>query len=86
MKKIKQVIAFIRDLPRQWRAETPRMAKRIRNAAATIAAVVPGAWLTFQGMGISLPAWFVNHVGYITLIALIITGAAGTKERKGKTK
>ena len=83
MKKIKQIIAFICDLPRQWRAETPIIAKRVRNASATIAAVVPGAWMTFQGMGIPLPTWFVSHVGYITLIALIITGIAGTKEKKG---
>lgn len=81
---MKKIIAFIKDLPRQWRADTPKVAKWVRNASATIAAVVPGAWLTFQGMGISLPEWFVNHVGYITLAALLITGVAGTKERSKK--
>jgi len=87
MKKlIKKVIAFVRDLPRQWRAETPLIAKRIRNIAAIIATVVPGAWLTFQGMSITLPSWFVNYVGYITLAALVITGVAGCKEKKGETK
>lgn len=80
---MKKLIQFIKDLPRQWKAETPKMAKWIRNIAGTIAAVVPGAWLTFQGMGITLPDWFVNHVGYITLAALVITGIAGTKEKKG---
>jgi hypothetical protein len=81
---MRKIIAFIKDLPRQWRADTPKVAKWVRNASATIAAVVPGAWLTFQGMGISLPEWFVNHVGYITLAALLITGVAGTKERSKK--
>jgi hypothetical protein len=80
---MKKMIVFIKDLPRQWKAETPKLAKWIRNIAATIATVVPGAWLTFQGMGIMLPDWFVNHVGYITLAALVITGIAGTKEKKG---
>jgi len=79
---MKNIIAFIKDLPRQWKAETPKLAKWIRNAAATITAVVPTAWLTFQGMGITLPGWFVNNVGYITLASLIITGLAGTKEKK----
>lgn len=81
---MRKIIAFIKDLPRQWLADTPKVAKWVRNASATIAAVVPGAWLTFQGMGISLPEWFVNHVGYITLAALLITGVAGTKERSKK--
>ena len=79
---MKKTIIFIKDLPRQWKAETPRIAKWIRNISAVIAAAVPGAWLTFQGMGITLPEWFVNHVGYITLASLIITAIAGTKEKK----
>ena len=79
---MKKIILFIKDLPRQWRAETPRIAKLIRNISAVIATAVPGAWLTFQGMGITLPEWFVNHVGYITLASLIITAIAGTKEKK----
>lgn len=80
---MKKIIIFIKDLPRRWKAETPRVAKIIRNSAATIAAVVPGAWLTFQGMNIALPECIVNNVGYITLAALIITGVAGLKEKKG---
>ena len=70
---MKKIIVFIKDLPRQWKSETPKLAKWIRNVAATITAVVPTAWLTFQGMGISLPEWFIHNVGYITLISLIIT-------------
>ena len=84
---MKKLIAFIKDLPRQWKAETPKVAKWVRNSAATITAVVPTAWITFNTMGIMLPTWFVNNVGYITLISLIITGLAGTKEKKdGKCK
>ena len=47
---VKKLIKFIKDLPRQWKAETPKIAKRIRNVAAVISTVVPAAWLTFQGM------------------------------------
>ena len=84
---MKKLIAFIKDLPRQWKAETPRIAKWVRNSAATITAVVPTAWVTFNTMGIMLPPWFVNNVGYITLVSLVITGLAGTKEKKdGKYK
>lgn len=83
---MKKVIAFIKDLPRQWRAETPKIAKWIRNIAAIITAVVPTAWVTFQTMNITLPDWFTTHVGYITLASLIITGIAGTKEKKGEIK
>ena len=79
---MRKIFDFIKDLPRQWKAETPKIAKRIRNVAAVISTVVPAAWLTFQGMGIILPEWFVNNVGYITLASLIITGVAGTKEKK----
>ena len=79
---MKKIINFIKDLPRQQKTETPKIAKRIRNIAAVISTVVPAAWLTFQGMGIILPEWFVNNVGYITLASLIITGVAGTKEKK----
>lgn len=84
---MKKLIEFIKDLPRQWKAETPRIAKWVRNYAATVTAVVPTAWITFNTMGIMLPVWFVNNVGYITLVSLVITGLAGTKEKKdGKCK
>ena len=79
---MKKFIAFIKDLPRQWRAETPKIAKRVRNIAAVLSAAIPGAWLTFQEMGIALPGWVSDYIGYITLISLIITGIAGTKEKK----
>jgi hypothetical protein len=38
--------------------------------------------MTFNGMGILMPYWFSQNVGYITLAALLITGFAGTKEKK----
>ena len=41
---VKKLIKFIKDLPRQWKAETPKIAKRIRNIAAIISTVVPAAW------------------------------------------
>ena len=79
MKKIKE---FFKEIVRQWKAETPKVAKWIRNISGIITAVVPSAWMTFNVMGILMPYWFSQNVGYITLAALLITGFAGTKEKK----
>lgn len=73
---------FLVTFKEKWIADTPIIAKWIRNITGSISAAVPTAWLTFQTMGIQLPEWFVNNVGYITLISLIITGIAGTREVK----
>lgn len=73
---------MLKEFIRRWRADTPGLAKAIRNIAGTITAIVPTAWLTFQGMGITLPSWFVNNIGYITFASLLITGYAGLKEKK----
>jgi len=77
MKKI------INELIRRWRADTPGLAKAIRNIAGTITAIVPTAWVTFQGMGITLPEWFTNALGYITFASAIIAGIAGTRTKEG---
>jgi hypothetical protein len=83
---MKKLIGKLRSLKseliRRWKAETPMVAKCVRNIAGTITVVVPVAWATFQGMNIELPAWFSHSVGYITLASLILTGAAGIKEKK----
>lgn len=73
---------IFKDLKRQWDAETPLIAKRIRDIAAILTAVIPTAWGTFKLMEISLPEWFNNCVGYITFASLLIVGIAGTKEKK----
>ncbi len=79
---MRKIIEFIKDIPRKWKSETPKVAKRIRNAAAVISAVVPAAWLTFQGMNIPLPEFFTNSIGYVTFVSLLIMGVAGLKEKK----
>lgn len=35
---------IIEKIKEQWNAETPKIAKIVRNAAATIAVVLPSAW------------------------------------------
>ena len=67
----------------KWNAETPKLAKKIKRIAITVIAVVPSAWVTFQGLGITLPEWFSNSVGYITFASAIIAGVAGTRTKKG---
>ena len=73
----------ITTLLAKWRAETPVFAKNIRNVAITITAVVPSAWGAFQGLGITLPEWFSNSVGYIMFASAIIAGVAGAQTKKG---
>ena len=79
MKKIKE---FFKDVVRQWKAETPKVAKWIRNIAGIITAIVPSSWAAFTLMSIQMPDWFNHSVGFITFSALLITGIAGTKEKK----
>lgn len=67
----------------KWNTETPKLAKQIKRIAITVIAVVPSAWVTFQGLGITLPEWFSNSVGYITFASAIIAGIAGTRTKKG---
>ena len=73
-------MSFIKNIIEQWKGETPKMAKRIRNICATIAISFPSIWITFQTMNIALPNMVSQIIGYVTLISLIVTGIAGTKE------
>lgn len=76
------IIEFIKDIPRQWRAETPKIYRWIRNIAGIITASVPTVYgsLTMMRVDGYMPEWFNSSVGYITFIAGMITIAAGTKE------
>ena len=76
------IVKFIKDLPRQWKAETPKIYRWIRNIAAIITASVPTVYGSLSMMHVTgyMPEWFNSSVGYITFIAGMITIAAGTKE------
>jgi hypothetical protein len=81
---MKKVIAFIKDLPRQWRAETPRIAKWIRNIAGVLTVSIPPAYAIVNNMGSEIPHFMSVGVTVITFVcSLIVTIAAGTKEKKG---
>lgn len=67
-------------------AETPPLAKWIRNVAGTISAALPTAWGILIATGIEPPEWFENSVGYMIFISALITLAAGTKEVKKSKK
>ena len=73
---------FIADIPRQWRAKTPRIAKYIRNVAAMAAAAVPIVKETLQSSGTEAPAWFTDNLWIFIVAFAVITVAAGTKEDK----
>lgn len=70
----------IKCIYRQWKSETPKLYKWIRNVAASITAVLPAVWISFTQMGITLPNWFSQTWGWVCIISLVITGFAGTKE------
>lgn len=71
-----------RELKRQWKGETPPIAKWIRNIAGALTAVLPTAWYFLKETGIATPEWFEQSVGYMIFISAVITLAAGTKETK----
>jgi len=81
---MKKVIFFIKDLPRQWRAETPLVAKWIRNIAGILTVSIPSAYVVVSNMGSEIPRFMSIGVTIITFVcSLIVTITAGTKEKKG---
>jgi len=79
---MKKIIELIKDLPRQWKAETPKVAKRIRNIAAILTTAIPIAYGGVSVLNIDMPQWFGVTVGVATFVFGLITAAAGTKEKK----
>jgi len=69
----------------QWNAETPKIAKIVRNAAATITIVLPSAWgivMAMPKMSDIISDSATRIVLYTTLISAIITGVAGLQKTK----
>lgn len=86
MKKIASIIAkIVAIVKEQWDAETPKIAKIVRNAAATITIVLPSAWgivMTMPKMTDIVSDSTTRIVLYTTLISAIITGVAGLQKTK----
>lgn len=75
---------IIEKIKEQWNAETPKIAKIVRNAAATIAVVLPSAWgivMAMPKMSDIVSDGTTNIVLYVTLISAIITGIAGLQKK-----
>lgn len=72
----------IKSIIRQWKAETPKVAKWIRNISASLSAGLPSLWLTLKATDANIPIWFSDSIEYIVFITAIITLIAGTKEKK----
>ena len=69
----------------QWNAETPKIAKIVRNAAATITIVLPSAWgivMAMPKMSDIVSDSTTRIVLYTTLISAIITGIAGLQKKQ----
>lgn len=81
MKKIASIIAKVKE---QWDAETPKIAKIVRNAAATITIVLPSAWgivMAMPKMSDMVSDSATRIVLYTTLISAVITGIAGLQKK-----
>ena len=70
----------MKSLIKQWKAETPKVAKYIRNVAGGLSA----AFGTLKASGIDTPVWLDDSIGYIIFISALIMLIAGTKEKKTK--
>lgn len=71
------------EIKRRWNAETPKLAKWIRNIAGTSSAgvlVVNGA---LTQSGVNVPPWFSNNLWWFIAIPAAITFFAGIREKKG---
>ena len=69
----------------QWNADTPKIAKIVRNAAATITIVLPSAWgivMAMPKMSDIVSDGATRIVLYATLISAIITGVAGLQKKQ----
>lgn len=78
---IKRIINWITQ---QWNAETPKIAKIVRNAAVTITVVLPSAWgivMAMPKMSDIVSDSTTKIVLYVTLFSAIITGIAGLQKK-----
>jgi len=74
---------YLRELKRRWKAETPIMAKKVRNTALLIASSLPTGWSIAKGMeDITLPNWVGIAVFIVVLVCGTIGAWAGLKEVK----
>jgi hypothetical protein len=76
---------IIKTLQAKWKAETPDVAKKVRNIAGTITAALPTAWGIVSSMPKMLdvfPDGFTKFVGYVTLASALITTIAGLQTKK----
>ena len=84
MKIIEELKRIIEKVKQQWNAETPKIAKMVRNAAATIAIVLPSAWgivMAMPKMSDIVSDGTTKIVLYVTLISAIIMGIAGLQKK-----
>ena len=72
------------SLKSQWQADTPPIAKSIRNLAGALTVGVPFMAGILTSSGVPVPEWFMNNLWVIISISALITGIAGTKECKEK--
>jgi len=79
---------FLKELVRKWKAETPIVAKCIRNIAGALSVGIPTAWLAVKALDAPIPTFLSDNVVIITFVSVLITAIAGLKEKRknGKRK
>lgn len=86
MKKAKdffrEAIFFIKDIPRQWKAETPKIAKWVRNTFATLGSAALAFNTAVTSISASTPSWYSDNIWFVIGGCAAIVVIAGTKEVK----
>lgn len=85
-KTLKSVWLFLLDLPRQWKADTPKIAKWIRNTFTTLGAAIFAFNSAIVSISASTPSWYSDNVWYFIGGCAAIVVLAGTKEVKPKAQ
>ena len=70
----------MKSIIKQWKAETPKVAKYIRNVAGGLSAALG----TLKASGVDTPDWLDDSIAYMIFISALIMLIAGTKEKKTK--
>jgi hypothetical protein len=86
MKKLIEKFKLLKsNFLKKWNAETPKVAKCVRNIAGIITVALPTAWGIVSSMPKMLdvfPDGFTKFVGYVTLVSALITTIAGLQTKK----
>lgn len=77
-----QFSAYIKDIPRRFKAETPKVFIWIRNICALISTVATAVNSKLIISGVTVPSWFTENIWYFIALPAVIAFFVQTKEKK----